>query len=219
ENDIRKEMGMSKQQHIHNLLKEITGDTHFLHEQVETINQTFEIAIQERLESSAVPFESVLQMSVYCLQNGIKIGSTTGYTQHMMQSILPVANFHGYMPECVITSEQVGGIGRPKPWMIHSAMQALDVYPPQCVIKVGDTTVDIEEGKNAGVWSIGVVEGGNLIGLSEEIFNAQSEDEKRAMITKATNQLVEAGADYVIRNLNELPEIITQIEQKMAGSV
>jgi phosphonoacetaldehyde hydrolase len=41
----------------------------------------------------------------------------------------------------------------------------LNVYPPVTCVKIGDTVVDMEEGKNAGMWTIGLTRSGNAIWL------------------------------------------------------
>lgn len=77
------------------------------------------------------------------------------------------------------------------------------------VIKVGDTASDMKEGKNAGVFTIGVLEGSSALGLSEEEFTSLSaggESRTDAAIRKKNSHA--AGADLVIRDLSELPEII-----------
>ena len=56
--------------------------------------------------------------------------------------------------------------GRPAPWMIFRCMEALNVYPPAAVVKVGDTVIDIEDGLNAGAWSVGVVDSSNEMSLT-----------------------------------------------------
>lgn len=46
--------------------------------------------------------------------------------------------------------------------------QMLDVYSLSNCVKIGDTVVDIEEGKNAGMWTIGLTRTGNLVGLDQQ---------------------------------------------------
>ena len=42
-------------------------------------------------------------------------------------------------------------------WLTTAAAnaQALGVYPPEAIVKIGDTIPDIDEGLNAGAWTIG----------------------------------------------------------------
>jgi phosphonoacetaldehyde hydrolase len=91
---------------------------------------------------------------------GIRIGSTTGYTRPMLDRLLPKAAKQGYAPDCIVTPDAVGK-GRPHPWMIFENMRQLDVYPPGCILKVGDTVSDIDEARNAGVIPVGVCESSN----------------------------------------------------------
>jgi phosphonoacetaldehyde hydrolase len=45
--------------------------------------------------------------------------------------------------------------------MALQALIKLSVSPVQAVVKIGDTAVDIEEGLNGGMWSVGVAVTGN----------------------------------------------------------
>lgn len=51
---------------------------------------------------------------------------------------------------------------RPGPGMIHQLMAAAEVKNPQDVVKVGDTPVDIEEGRNAGCGHVMLLDNGWL---------------------------------------------------------
>lgn len=69
------------------------------------------------------------------------------------------------------TSEDVEGYGRPFPYMIHKKnMQYFKNKSVDEVIKVGDTVSDIQEGKNAGVLTVGVIEGSSLMGISYDEY-------------------------------------------------
>ena len=56
--------------------------------------------------------------------------------------------------------------GRPNPYMIFRNMQFLGLTDVRRVMKVGDTVSDIREGKNAGLFTVGVIEGSSAMGLS-----------------------------------------------------
>ena len=86
-------------------------------------------------------------------------------------------------------------------------MEVLRVKSIDHVIKVGDTISDIKEGKNAGVYTIGVVEGSSEMGLTESEYNALPEAEKKDRAEAVTSRFMDAGADAVILNMNELLEI------------
>ena len=82
------------------------------------------------------------------------------------------------------------------------------MYPPSAVVKVGDTVVDIQEGKNAGAWSIGILTGSNLLGLTQAEYEAMAPDE--------LEQRKQAGADLVIDSIRELPDAVAEINRRMA---
>src|ERR1700722_11037194 len=109
---------------------------------------------------------------------GILIGSSTGYTRDMLAPVLAQAAQQGYNPDASVCPDEVGA-GRPAPWMLMRNAQLLDVYPPAACVKIGDTVVDIEEGKNAGMWTIGLTRTGNLIGLDQEQWELLPEETKR----------------------------------------
>ena len=95
---------------------------------------------------------------------GLLIGSTTGYTREMLNPVLAQAAASGYRPDASVCPDEVGA-GRPAPWMLARNAQLLNVYPPSSCVKIGDTISDIEEGRNAGMWTIGLTRTGNMIGL------------------------------------------------------
>jgi len=102
---------------------------------------------------------------------GIRIGSTTGYTRPMLDVLVKRAMEQGYRPEANFCPDDVGG-GRPAPWMCFACLRALDVYPAAHCVKIGDTPADIAEGRNAGMWTIGVVETGNEAGDASRLSEA-----------------------------------------------
>lgn len=94
------------------------------------------------------------------------------------------------------------------PYMIFANMQKLGVTSVRTVVKVGDTISDVKEGVNAGVWTVGVVEGSSELGLSQEEFEALTPQEREAACRKVEESFREAGAQFVIKNLSQLPELI-----------
>ena len=106
-------------------------------------------------------------------------------------------------------------IGRPYPYMIFQNLIKLEIMNVKEAVKIGDTIVDIEEGRNAGVWSVGVIEGSSLSGLSEEEFDSLSAEEKKALRIKVKNEYFKAGAHYTIDNLSEIFNIIELINIRL----
>jgi phosphonoacetaldehyde hydrolase len=146
---------------------------------------------------------------------GLGIGSTTGYNSEMMDILVPKAAAGGYKPDIVVCVTDVPA-GRPAPWMALEAAKQLGVYPMEAVVKVGDTVADIGEGLNAGMWTIGVVEHGNEVGLSAAELGTLSTERRAVVNSRARQRLVNAGAHYVVETIAEVPSIVNAINERLA---
>ncbi len=164
----------------------------------------------------AEPIPGCLEAIEEIRERGIKIGSTTGYIRSMMDVLMPVAKEKGYEPDFVVCPDEVPN-GRPFPWMVYQNMMNLNVFPVEAVVKVGDTLIDIEEGLNAGTWTVGLSQTGNLMGLTEEEFNNLSDEDQAAALEKVEEQLYRAGAHYVIEGIWDLPIVLEEIEDRLAS--
>ena len=91
---------------------------------------------------------------------GIKVVLNTGYNRATANSLVRKLNWvEGVNFDLLVTSSDVSK-NRPNPDMILFAMDKLNIKDGKTVIKVGDSTIDIEEGRNAGcVYNIGVTKG------------------------------------------------------------
>lgn len=142
----------------------------------------------------------------------LKIGSTTGYTDSMMNIVVSKATELGYTPDCWFSPDAVNGKCRPYPYMIFENLKALQVTDVKHVLKVGDTVSDIKEGVNAGVWSVGVIEDSSELGLSQEEFESLPPAEQDTICQKAETIFRTAGAHFVIRNFSALPQLICALD-------
>lgn len=90
----------------------------------------------------------------------IKIGLNTGFSKDITDIIIDRLGWiKDNKIDYVISSSEVKA-GRPAPYMIQEIMKNCKVEDPKKVIKVGDTEVDIAEGKNAGcLYSVAVTTG------------------------------------------------------------
>jgi phosphonoacetaldehyde hydrolase len=147
---------------------------------------------------------------------GVKIGSTTGYTRPMLEFLVERAREQGLEPDCAICPQDVPGGGRPAPWMCYLNAIKLQVSPLWETIKIGDTPSDIEEGLNAGMWTIGVSRTGNEAGLTEQEWRSASENEQREIVKQAEHRLREAGAHYLVESAADCLETIDEIAGRIA---
>lgn len=220
--EIRAKMGIEKVDHIRSILESDRisklwykntgmepneGD-------VRELNRRFEAKIFDKVEKYSAPKEYVKKTLETLRESGIRIGSTTSYSTELMEFLTKIEARKGVFVDCWINAEQVNGQGRPDPFMIFKNMEKMGVSSVHNVIKVGDTVNDIKEGYNAGVTTVGVIDGSSEMGLSYEDFEALSEDEKKHARKKVHDKFKKAGANYIINNFSTLPYIVAQIENK-----
>ncbi len=214
--EVREPMGMLKKDHIRTMLQmerisslwEIKYRRKWTEEDVEDLYEIFEEKLLSILDQFAEVKPYVLETVEELRKRGIKIGSTTGYTDKMMEIVVPKAKENGYDPDAWFSPDAVEGFGRPYPFMVFKNMQALGIQSVDQVMKVGDTVSDIKEGKNAGVYTVGVIEGSSALGLSEAEYEALSGDEKERCIAEVKEKFLNAGADAVIMNMKELTDLL-----------
>lgn len=214
--EVREPMGMLKRDHIKAMLSmeriaslwEKQYHRAWTEEDVDKLYGQFEGKLLGILDKFAEVKPYVLETVKELRSRGIKIGSTTGYTDNMMAIVVPEAEKNGYAPDAWFSPDAVNHMGRPYPYMIYRNMEAFGVKSVDRVMKVGDTISDIREGKNAGVYTVGVVEGSSELGLSKEEYESLSDTEKQEKIDFVTQKFIQAGADAVIKNMGELLTLV-----------
>jgi len=148
-------------------------------------------------------------------QQGLKVGSCTGYTRAMMEPLVPEVRKRGYDPDSLVCPDEVAG-GRPAPWMAFRNAMNLGIYPMEAMVKIGDTLVDIAEGLNAGMWTIGLAKTGNELGMSEAEVDALAADRLRERLAPIYRKMSEAGTHYVVDSLADTLPILDQINERLA---
>ena len=219
--EARAPMGMLKIDHIRAMLSmprvsalwEDQYGKPFTEQDVEQLYAAFEPALMSSLAEYTDPIPGVVETVETLRAQGLKFGSTTGYTRTMMDVIVPIAKEKGYSPDHLVTPSETDSYGRPYPYMIHRNMEELKLSACWKVVKVGDTASDVKEGVDAGVWSVGVAVGSSEMGLSQEQFESLFEEEKAEMISKTKQNFMQYGADFAIDTMRELPQLIEAINQ------
>ena len=148
-------------------------------------------------------------------QRGLKIGSTTGYTVEMMDLLKREAAQRGYEPDHSVSAAEVPE-GRPAPWRCLENAKYLGVYPFEAIVKVDDTVPGIEEGINAGMWTVGLAKSGNEVGLTEPEIEALPADELERRLARAHTRMQQAGAHYVVDGIWDLLPCLDDIEARLA---
>jgi phosphonoacetaldehyde hydrolase len=226
EAEIRQHMGLPKKQHIGAILcstqkvrdewTRLRGCAPREADVEELYREFIPLQFSCLLGYSAV-IPGVVEATERFRRRGLKIGTTTGYTREMLDLLVEASRKAGYVPDYNLAPGDVGS-GRPYPYMIYENAVRLQVYPMAAIAKIGDTPADVEEGLNAGTWSIGVAATGNMIGLSYEEFQALPPPEREKRLVAARAELKKAGAHYVVDSLADLDPVLDDIDARLKSA-
>ena len=183
---------------------------------VEAMFQDFVPLQLECLAQYADLVPGTLETVAECRRRGLKIGSTTGYTGEMMTLLQAEAKQRGYVPDSTVCATQVPA-GRPYPYMCLQNAINLQVYPMEAMVKIGDTLPDIEEGLNAGMWTVGLARTGNEMGLTEAQINALEPEIRAAKLARAYKRMHQTGAHYVVDGISDVPPLLDAINARLAA--
>jgi len=147
-------------------------------------------------------------------RRGIKIGSTSGYLSEMMKINLADAKRQGYEPDSTVCAADVPA-GRPYPYMCLQNVIKLGVSTVQACVKIDDTVPGVEEGLNAGMWTVGLAVSGNEVGMMLEQWRALPKDEKRAKRERAHVRMRQCGAHYVVDTIADIMPCIDDIQARI----
>ena len=215
-------MGIGKRKHIEALLnepdiarawREEHGSEPTAADGDRLYEQFHEIQVRAALDRAKM-IPGALETIDWLRARGARIATNTGYFREVLEAILPVAAEQGLDADSNVCATDVPE-ARPAPWMLVVNMLETGVYPAEAVVKVGDTVPDIDEGLNAGAWTVGVVESGNGIGLREDEIADLTDAELSRRADAARLALQRAGAHYTIPTVADLPPVIEDIEMRL----
>jgi phosphonoacetaldehyde hydrolase len=208
---IRGGMGLPKRDHLRNLLSGLGRES-----DTDALYPELELAMLEEIARHAVLVPGALTFFHLLREQGVRVGTTTGYTRQMMRVVSEAAARQGYLPDAVVTPDDVP-TGRPAPFMVFENARLLGIWPLWWCVKVGDTPVDVEEGRNAGCWTVGVSMSGNALGLSLADLDALPGPERRRRRDLARGVLEAAGADFVVDSVAEAPLVLAEVAGLIAA--
>jgi phosphonatase-like hydrolase len=150
--EVHKVMGYRKVDAIKLLLERFYPDMIDQYEDlIPAIHHTFEQSMVDfyLADTSLAPLPGAEEIFKQLKDSGIKTALNTGFTRKITDAILQRLNWKDSSPvDAVICSDEVPE-GRPEPYMIQELMRQCGVTDPGQVVKIGDTEVDILEGRNA----------------------------------------------------------------------
>jgi len=84
------------------------------------------------------------------------------------------------------------------------------------MVKIGDTVTDIQEGLNAGMWTVGLTQTGNELGLTEEEVAALDQEDLRQRLNLVERRFQRAGAHFLVETIGACPGVIDRINRCLA---
>ena len=223
--DIRAFMGLSKREHTRELMRLEGLTSRWIdaygrqprEEDVDGVYAILESLLPLVAAERCDPVPGLLDLVDALRRDGVRIGSTTGYSAEVMAAVVEAAARRGYTADFVSTP-RAGLTGRPAPWMMYECAKVLGVYPMTAIVKLGDTPADMEEARNAGAWAVGFAMSGNECGLDIEGFRALDPVRARGIRGAASARLMAAGAHFVVDGPWDCLPALERIEELLASA-
>jgi phosphonatase-like hydrolase len=187
--EVNKVMGWRKKDAIVILLDQFQPDI-AIHSD-ELVDQIHDAFIQNMIsfyenDEDLQPLDYAEELFQQLRASNIKVALNTGFTKDITDVILRKLNWkEGQMIDFVVCSDEVPE-GRPYPYMIQELMKRSEIIDAKQVVKVGDTEVDVQEGRNADC--------GLVIGITTGAYSKEL--------------LEQYQPDQVIDHLSELPALM-----------
>ena len=222
--EARRPMGLGKWQHIEALGRDADVGRRWQarfgqpmgQAQVRHLYETFLPLQIERVELHSDLIPGTLEVVAELRRHGLRIGSTTGYPRAVMIRLMALAAPQGYAPDCTVCADDLDAGARPGPWMALDCVRQLRIGAVSHCVKVDDTVPGIEEGRNAGMWTVGLALSGSPAGWTLAEYRAASPGQRQTVRERVRAELEGAGAHFVIDTVADLPPVLDQIEQRLA---
>lgn len=182
--DIMKKVGgLNKLVAIEQLIAEKNAEyslneVNLIHDQfLATVNKAY------KTDEDLKEIDGTTELFKFLKNKGIKIALDTGYHRKTANILIERMGWQKErLIDISITSDEVAE-GRPAPLMIKKAMKELGIEDSQTIIKVGDTTSDIKEGRSANCGLVVAIYSGTQ---SEEELLVEKPDHLIHKITELT---------------------------------
>lgn len=180
---VNKYRGMEKREAIQCILNDLHKQSNTTPtNDVEVIFKDFKYFLNKHLSSIKNEIPGTTDVFRKLKSAGMKIAVGSGFPHSVVEAIVSTLNWTELVD--YLSSAEKAGHGRPHPAMIHSAMKFFGISDPRSVVKVGDTKIDVQEGKNAGCWTVSVLTG-----------------------TQTRKFIKESNPDFIINSIADLVDI------------
>lgn len=220
--EARGPMGMGKWDHIRTLCNEPQIAERYRAAFGRTPTDDDVTALYERfmpLQIEKIAVHSALipgaLETITALRNqGMKVGSCSGYPAVVMEKVVQLAERNGYVADHVVATDEVPN-GRPYPAQSLANVIALGISDVAACVKVDDTWPGILEGRSAGMWTVALTCSGNALGLTYEQFKNLPADKLEQERVRIGQMFEGSRPHYMIDTINDLPAVIEDINARL----
>ena len=220
---VRAFMGMEKRRHIEEVLALPEVAAQWLEKKGapptnDDIDEIYLAFIPQQIAciaENSVLIPGAAGVASFLHQNDIKIGTTTGYSRAMIRDMLQSAQAQGFDPDFVVASDEIAA-NRPAAAGALKNLAEFDVFAVHNCIKVDDTVIGIDEGLNAGMWTVAVALSGNALGISQAEWDAQDSDSAEILRANAYEQFSDCGVHFVIDTVADFEGVVKEIDAMLA---
>ena len=222
--EARGPMGMGKWDHIRTLCdqpqiteryKKVFGRAPTDADVTAIYERFMPLQIEKIAEHSAL-IPGALQTIAALREQGLKIGSCSGYPAQVMAKVVELAATNGYIADHVVATDEVPN-GRPWPAQALANVIALGIDDVGACVKVDDTAPGILEGRRAGMWTVALVFSGNALGLTYEQYQALDAQTLIAERKRIHALFQSSRPHYLIDTITDLPRVIADINNRLSN--
>lgn len=220
--ETRQFMGLDKHEHISRLATAASVHRRWIERHgsgpaeadLKALCRQFDPLVRQALRDHAEPVPGAVRTLDRLAARGYRIGANTSCHRAWIEPLIDSGVLGPHRPQSLVCACQVQR-GRPGPHMSLRNAIALDVDTVEACVKVDDTLPGIEEGLNAGMWTVAVAVSGNEVGLPRSEWQSLAEAQKEIRRDHAYRRLRMAGAHYVVDTIEDLLPCIDDIELRI----
>lgn len=184
---------------------------------LESLFKDFQRLVQDNLRSTK-PVSGALE-AVQALQDqGLQIAIASNFSGEAKDAWSRVASHHGFEISTSMSCADVANPGRegaftcvlPEPWRCMALAAKLGIFPMSTTIRVSSTHYGIEEGLNAGMWTVALATTGLT---TPKTHGSETEPQRQNRVASGFYAL---GCHYVIDGIWELPKTVGDIATRMS---
>ena len=220
---LKKNVGLKKLDHIYSIAKEeefkykfekVYSRPYKDYDVIDIYNQ-YTALQRESLKDDVEVIPKAKSVIDYLRYRDIKIGVTTNFNSEHMLLGIQLLKKHDIHIDKAVSSSCYDYNHRPNYFMVHDIMDSFGINDPKQVLKVDDTCLGIQEGKQAGCCTAGVARWSTNMDISSyDEKNNLDEGTINDKLKKTRQVLSEKEPTYLINTLIELKHCIDPLYLK-----